>query len=114
MHETWFKGAVLDKDSIKPGNREYCKEFCRWTTNSENVKEMRTRFKGSPRNCKSNTTFDRESIRRIRCVETGETFKFAVDAERKYNLSRYSVSNAANPNHHQKTSGGYHWEYIKE
>lgn len=113
MHATWFKGAVLDKDSIKPGNREYCKEFCRWTTNSENVKEMRTRFKSSPKKCKSNIVFDRESIRRVRCIETKETFKFCRDAEKKYNLSKGSVSSAANPNSNQKTAGGYHWEYIK-
>ena len=50
----------------------------------------------------------------VRCLETGETFKSARDAAKKYNLEIFSVCHAANPNHTQKTAGGFTWEYLED
>lgn len=108
MHETWFKGATIDKDSIKPGNRIYCKEYCKWITKSNNTKEMTDRL-GSPRN---RSSVKRMWSKKVKCIETGEIFESCSDATKKHNLKRGSVKDAANPNHKQKTAGGYHWQYI--
>lgn len=49
----------------------------------------------------------------VRCIETGLEFKTTKKAVEYYGLiDSCAVSNAANPNHHQKRAGGYHWEYI--
>ena len=50
--------------------------------------------------------------KKVQCIETGEIFDCAKDVARKYNLELFSVSNAANPNHTQRTAGGYTWCYI--
>ena len=50
--------------------------------------------------------------KKVQCIETGEIFDCAKDVARKYNLEIFSVSNAANQNHTQKTAGSYHWCYI--
>lgn len=50
---------------------------------------------------------------KIRCVETGVIYASVAEAARKLNLSAPSLNKAVNPNYNQKTSGGYHWEYIK-
>lgn len=98
MADTWFKGATLDKDSILPGNRVYCKEYCKWVNRSENSKEVYLRL-GNP------------SVKKVQCIETGEIFNSAKEASKKYNGA--CIKNAANPNHQQRTAGGYHWKYLE-
>ena len=48
----------------------------------------------------------------VKCIETGETFKSARDAARKYNIPVDSVCNAANPNQLRKTACGFTWCYV--
>lgn len=129
MSSTWFNGATIDKDSIKPGNRVYCPEYCCWMTRSDNDKERNARL-GNPMNApgakerflKSMKSFyesrkgtrNTHSFKKVKCVETGEIFECCVDAEKKYNTKKFAVSRAANPNEKQKTAAGYHWEYVEE
>lgn len=121
MHETWFKGATLDKDIIKPGNHIYCKEYCKWVTKSENSKERNTRLGPSMLNIEiaknHSVKMKGNSCRakKVQCIETQEIFKSCRDAANKYNLRIDAVSRAANPNDKQhNTTGGYHWKYIEE
>lgn len=48
--------------------------------------------------------------KKVKCIETGDVFNSAAEAERKYNIKQ--VANAANPKHTRALSGGYHWCYI--
>ncbi len=50
--------------------------------------------------------------RKILNVETNEVFDSAIEAAKKYNLNRISLSQVLNGR--SKTAGGYHWKYIKE
>lgn len=61
---------------------------------------------------KSRLSNQNPMAKRVKCVETAEVFECTADAARKYNLRINSVSNAANPNHTQKTAGGYTWCYV--
>ena len=61
-----------------------------------------------------NSLGKKNAAKPVKCVETGEIFGCAKDAARKYNLELSSVSHAANPNHRQKTAGGYHWQYVED
>lgn len=117
MADTWFNGATIDKDTIKPGNRIYCKEYCKWITKSENVKERNERI-GRP-----NPTIRPEikikisgsnnyKSKKVKCIETGKIYDCCKDAECDLKLYISAVSNAANPKRREKTAGGYHWEYI--
>ena len=63
---------------------------------------------------KQNSLGKKNAAKPVKCMETGEIFKSARDAARKYNLSLDSVCNAANPNHRQKTSGGFTWKYLED
>ena len=47
----------------------------------------------------------------VRCVETGNVFPSMADAARWANTSRQEVRRACEKS--TKTSGGYHWEYVK-
>ena len=107
MSSTWFKGATLDKDIIKPGNRIYCPEYCKWVSKSENISERNKRVK-----TKSGSL--NPASKKVKCIETGEIFDCCRDAERKYNTPAQAVSSAANPNCvRNKTAAGYHWEYVR-
>ena len=55
---------------------------------------------------------NKSKSKRVMCIQTGETFKSARDAERKYGLTPASVRSSANPNRNQKTAGGYTWCYV--
>ena len=43
MASSWWPGATLDKDIIKPGNKIYCKQYCKWVSRTENSKELHKR-----------------------------------------------------------------------
>ena len=46
----------------------------------------------------------------VRCIETGEIYKSIKDAEKA--IKTKHISDCCNGK--RKTTGGYHWEYIKE
>ena len=49
--------------------------------------------------------------KKIRCVETGKTFDSVAEAARYYNIGgKSNISRCAKGI--QKTSGGFHWEYV--
>lgn len=98
MYNTWFKGATLDKDSILPGNRVYCKEYCKWLTKSENSIEVNSRI----------------NSKKVKCIETGKIYNSCNEASVMLKLKKDAVRSAANPKHNQKTAGGYHFEYVEE
>lgn len=117
MSDTWYKGATIDKDSIKPGNRIYCPEYCKWVSRSENSKEAINRNGNPMRNPEVSVKFsggNNGMSRCVKCIETDEVFESCRDADRKYSLPVRAVCRAANPKHPQKTAGGYHWKYIEE
>jgi len=49
----------------------------------------------------------------VLCVETGEIYLSARDAERKTGINRGSIKDCCHGRKHCKTAGGYHWEYVK-
>ena len=49
--------------------------------------------------------------RRVRCVETGEVFGCIKEACAKHRVHSSTVSNVCRGK--LKTTGGYHWEYVK-
>lgn len=118
MADSWKPGLCLDKDSIKPGNRVYCKEYCKWMTRNENCEERNKRIAyknpwsvdGAKEKVSGSKHF---KAKKVRCVETGEVFCTPAIPEKKFNLPKGSVSNAANPkNIYHKTAAGFHWEYL--
>ena len=113
MSETWKPGLCIDKDIIKPGNRVYCPEYCKWVSRSENSKEMYTRVGNPLSNPEISKKVAISNYKKVRCIETGIIFDACILAEEKYHTKKFAVSQAANPNHPRKTAGGYHWEYIK-
>lgn len=48
--------------------------------------------------------------RKIRCIETGETFDSLCDASKRYNLSAGNISKCISGQ--RKTCGGFHWEAM--
>lgn len=48
--------------------------------------------------------------KKVLCVETGEVFESARDAERKTGTYNYNISMACNGK--RKTAGGYHWAFC--
>ena len=62
---------------------------------------------------KQNSLGKKNAAKPVKCIETGEVFDCTRDAARKYNLSLDLVCHAANPNHRQKTAGGFTWQYIE-
>ena len=102
MSDTWWKGATLDKDSILPGNRVYCKEYCKWVSKGENSIERILRV-GNPSKIEA-------ICKKVRCVETGETFNSVRDAARIKNLKEASIANVCRG--YRKNLYNMHWEYI--
>lgn len=48
--------------------------------------------------------------KKVLCVETGEIFESAKDAQRKTGIYQSSISNVCNGK--LKTTGGYHWKFV--
>lgn len=128
MAPTWFKGAALDKDIIKPGNRVYCPEYCKWVDKVENNREALSRIFSEKKNYYWQGKKMPEELRKklslvqkgryakgkkVKCIETEEIFESCKQAEIHYNLPTGSVNRCANPKSEQKSSGGYHWSYIE-
>lgn len=126
MADSWEPGLLLDKDSIKKGNRIYCKEYCQWMTKEESAKEVISRLgnitqrnstkKSKP--LKNKFGHNHPKSKKIKCIETGEVFDSTRIAEEKYQINKGSVSHAANPKDLRKTAGKLsdgtklHWQYI--
>ena len=50
--------------------------------------------------------------RSVRCIETGVIYQSVIEARRQTNIDDSSISKCCRGIY--KTSGGYHWEYVKE
>lgn len=50
--------------------------------------------------------------RKIKCIETNEVFNCAKDASKKYNVTNSTILKACRGV--QKTSAGFHWNFIEE
>ena len=48
--------------------------------------------------------------REVVCIETGEVFANATQAERQTGIARQSIGACCNGK--RKTAGGYHWQYL--
>lgn len=48
--------------------------------------------------------------KKVLCVETGDVFESAYDAQRKTGIFPNSISNVCNGK--RKTAGGYHWKFY--
>lgn len=104
IHEDWYdfnsfrdwalsngyrKGLTIDRiDS----NNNYCPENCRWITRAENTR--------------------RAHARTVRCIETGEIFRSALEASK--HINRYDGSVITKAIARKGKSGGYHWEYVNK
>lgn len=75
-----------------------------WVTPSENSKHA-TRTKLTP--------LPPRQDKKVRCVETGEVFKSAVVAGKATGANSGHIIQCCRHKPHYKTSGGYHWEYVK-
>ena len=49
----------------------------------------------------------------IKCIETGIIYKSLTEASKSTGLSMGNISSVCNNRVGYKTTGGYHWEYIK-
>lgn len=49
--------------------------------------------------------------RSVLCVETGQIFSSAAEAERKTGINSSCIIGVCRKNKHRKTAGGYHWQY---
>lgn len=76
-----------------------------WVDRSEN---MLHRYRKLKTNCSNGSP-----SRRIRCVETGRTFSNSSEASEIMGGDPCTIRRCANGEKYSKTSGGYHWEYIK-
>lgn len=47
--------------------------------------------------------------KKVKCVETGEIFNCAKEAELKLNINSRHIGQVANGKYGRKTAGGYHW-----
>lgn len=75
---------------------------CEWKTSISN----RTQGKGCPQCVKRNR------LKRVKNVDTGEIFNSIKEASEKYNLQSGKISECCRGK--RKTTGGFHWEYIKK
>ena len=102
MADTWFKGASLDKDSIKPGNRVYCKEYCKWVNKSDNSRERINRC-GNPNKIKTRS-------KKVYCIETGEIFQSVKEASELKGFGASIIASVCRGD--RKSVNKYHFKYI--
>lgn len=107
------KPCVDHVNTIRTDNRA---ENLRWVSYKENNNNPLTVEKYKQSNAKSiklaNKAAAKKFSKRVQCIETGEIFSSTREAEKYYKTGKHSVCNAANPNDHHRTAGGYHWRYI--
>lgn len=103
------KPCIDHINTIRTDNRTQNLRWCSYKENSNNPLTLKKYKKSNAKSIKLATEKHRKQVK---CIETGETFSSASEAERYYNLKQHSVCNAANPNNSHQSAGGYHWRYI--
>lgn len=63
-------------------------------------------------NSKDHRIDNRNTVRKIRCIEKDIIFNSIREASKFINICEQAIGKAANPKDRHKTAGGYHWEYI--
>lgn len=85
---------------------------------NDNINNLRWASKHEQNKNRDHTEINRVLVshhnkKPVKCIETGKIFSSPRDAEVVLNISKGSVKSAANPNHKQKTAGGFSWIYIE-
>lgn len=88
--------CVNHKDENKENNDASNLEWCSYRYN--NVYGSRLRKSAEKRS------------KPVKCVETGEVFQNAYDAQRRTGVSQSRISVCCNGR--RKTTGGFHWEFV--
>ena len=84
----------------KNENKKDCRaENLEWCDHNHNMKH------GS-----RNETNRKKLSKKVKCVETGETFNSMKEVQEKYGIAYQHVSRACKVK--TRTAGGYHWELI--
>lgn len=108
---------VNHKNEIKTDNRA---ENLEWCTAKYNRNYGTSIERAKPKISKANkgkhysptTEFKKgDNTKSVKCIELNKIFKSIVDASRELNISASNITNVCKHKIHNKTAGGYHFEY---
>ena len=92
---------INHKDGNKQNNNIKNLEWC--TCQQNNLHRCRVLgYKGTPHHCK-----------KVLCIETGKIYESISEACRQVGAQRANLINAINNKHRQKTTCGFHWQFVK-
>lgn len=94
------------------------------THRSDKTKEKLRKANSGPKHPMFGTHHTEEHKRKIStasplqkpvvCIETGIIYRSASEASRQTGINKVHISGCCRKEKHRKTSGGYHWEFIRE
>lgn len=107
------KPCIDHINTIRTDNRA---ENLRWVSYKENNNNPLTVEKYKKSNAENIKLAIKAAAKKhrkqVQCIESGEIFSSAKEAEEYYSLKKGSVNHSANPKDSRKTAGKYHWKYI--